>query len=222
MIPWTVHKYADFKGFTIPAGPGDINTALLLHVSATGKVVESFRWTSNGNILDVDFKGSDICQQDILHPYHFRYSVEVDNLDIRVNSTASKWLDFSDLLAKQTIAGFKADSETDVSTDFRRLSDTLQQEDHDLGAALRWSIQARYIDHLTITLQCLPQPASKIRKDSKLSADECPTIILDIFAAATIISRWHNQRTEAVPVHQGHHNPPTTSPKTSQRTPHTC
>ena len=28
MIPWTVHKYADPKVFTIHAGPGDINTAL--------------------------------------------------------------------------------------------------------------------------------------------------------------------------------------------------
>jgi len=41
MTPEKVHKYADFKGFAIPEGIEDINAALLLHVNASGKAVES-------------------------------------------------------------------------------------------------------------------------------------------------------------------------------------
>jgi hypothetical protein len=181
-----VSQYADFKGFTIPEPTEGINTALLLHVNNTGETVESFRWVTNGPDLDVDIQGADIFQEDTLRDYRFRYSVEVDNLDFRLNSNTSKWLDFYDLLSRQVITAFKGQHETDVSTEVKRLLEALKKDSPDTGAALRWSVQARVLENLTITLQCLPQAAATVRRDSKLSANECPTITLDTFTAKAI------------------------------------
>ena len=103
-----------------------------------------------------------------------------------MNSNTSKWLDFHDLLSREVITAFKGPHKTDASTDVRRLLEALRKDHPDAGAALRWSVQARHLENLTVTLQCLPQAAATIRRDSKLSANECPTITLDTFTAAAI------------------------------------
>ena len=78
----------------------------------------------------------------------------------------------------QSIGTYRGLTETDVSTDLRKLLEILRREDPDLAAALGWSVQARDVDHLSVTLQCLPQTAAKICRYSKLSVEECPTTIL--------------------------------------------
>jgi len=112
-------------------------------------------------------------------------SIDPDMMDIRLNSTTSKWQDFSDLLARQFITAFRKEDDTDASTDVRKIMENVHQADSNFGAALRWSVQAREDDHLSITLQALPQPASILKRDSKLCVDDCPTILLDSVLAHT-------------------------------------
>jgi len=135
--------------------------------------------------LDIDFNGADIFKLELLHAFWFKFSMDPDQMDIRINSFTSKWQDFRDLLDRQFITAFRKNDNSDASTDVRKLMDNVHKADPDFGAALRWSVQAREDDHLAITLQALPHPSSKLKRDSKLCADECPTIALDSFLAHT-------------------------------------
>ncbi len=48
-----------------------------------------------------------------------------------------------------------------------------------LGAAIRWSVQAKDHSTLRLVLQCLPATAERLRGDPRLSADDGPSIHLE-------------------------------------------
>jgi hypothetical protein len=178
-----IHKYADFKGYHLTEKPEEPTANLLIHFSNTGKSVEAFRFIIDGPSTDIDFKGSDIFTLESLQPFLFKFSVDLDYIDIKLNSTTSKWLDITDLIARGQISAFI--NKEDKSSEARKILEEAHKSNPEVGAALRWSIQAKNNDTLSITLQCLPKPATKLKRDSKLCADEAPTIILEAITANT-------------------------------------
>ena len=178
-----IHKYADFKGYHFKEKPEEPTANLLIHLSNTGKSVEAFRLIIDGPSTDIDFKASDIFTLESLRPFLFRFSVDLDYIDIRLNSTTSKWLDITDLIATGQVSAFI--NKEDKSSEARKILEEAHKTNPEIGAALRWSIQAKNNDSLSITLQCLPKPATKLKRDSRFCADEAPTIVLESITANT-------------------------------------
>ena len=178
-----IHKYGDFKGYNFTDKPAEPTALLLIHVNNTAKAVEAFRFITDGPSMDIDFRGSDISTMEDLRPFLFTYSVDLDYMDFKLNSTTTKWLDLADLTARGQISAFI--NKEDKSTEARKILEDAHKANPDIGAAFRWSIQARNNNALSITLQCLPKPAAKLKRDSKLCADEAPTIILETITAST-------------------------------------
>jgi len=139
----------------------------------------------SGPSLDIDFRGEDVFQLELLHPFLFRYSADADTIDIRANAFSSKWEDFEDLLARGFISAFRSGQKEDKSADVRKIMEDVRKADQNFGASLRWAVQAKEDDSLKLSLQCLPRAASRLKRDSKLCTDECPTIILESMTAVT-------------------------------------
>lgn len=183
--PWEIHKYPDYRAFSGPGQTDDVTVHLLLHVNPAGHCVEAFRCAVNGPSLDIDFRGEDVFQLELLHPFHFRYSVDTDNIDIKANAFSSKWQDFEDLLARGFISAFRSGQKEDKTTDVRKIMEDVGKSDQNFGASLRWAVQAKEDDSIKLSLQCLPRAASRLKRDSKLCTDECPSIILESVTAVT-------------------------------------
>ena len=147
--------------------------------------MEAFRCAVSGPSLDLEFRGQDVFQLELLHPFYFRYSVDADTIDIRANAFSSKWEDFTDLLARGFISAFRNGQKEDSTTDVRRILEDVKKADQTFGAALRWAVQAKEDDSLKLSLQCLPKSACRLKRDSKLCTDDCPTIILESVTVVT-------------------------------------
>jgi hypothetical protein len=54
-----------------------------------------------------------------------------------------------------------------------------------MGAAIRWSVQAKNSNSLRLVLQCLPTTAERLRADPRLSADDGPGIQIEMIDLET-------------------------------------
>jgi len=178
-VPWKTRRYTEYRIFR--SGEETDHTPLvnfLLQTNATGHADEGFRFSVEGPTLEADIWAKDILEVTSLRHIRFRLDTRAADLEFRANSFSSKWEDVEDLLAHVQLIAFQEDSQTDKSPDVRKALETGRNIDGDLGASLRWSLQTNGPEELKIVLQCLPRPASKLRRDSRLAADECPAIHL--------------------------------------------
>lgn len=181
--PWDVRRFLEYRSFTDSGAEDDIQIHLLLHVNATGKTVEAFRWAVNGPSMDFDCSGKDIFKLELFHNFTFRYSMDLENIDIRPNSHSSKWEDLSELLARGTVSALVHNE--DKTSDVRKMLEDMRATDSDFGASFRWAIHAKDKDSMKLVLQCLPQSAAKLKRDSRLCSDDCPTINIEAVTTAT-------------------------------------
>ena len=70
----------------------------------------------------------------------------------------------------------------------RKMLDAARHLDSDTGASLRWIVQAEGNRGLKLVLQCLPKPASRLKKDSRLNGDDISCINLQTFDLQTVMS----------------------------------
>ena len=181
--PWDVRRFLEYRSFTSSGAEDDIQIHLLLHVNATGKTVEAFRWAVNGPSMDFDCSGKDIFKLELLHNFTFRYSMDLENIDIRPNSHTSKWEDLAELLARGTVSALLHNE--DKTAEVRRMLEDVKAANNDFGASFRWAIHAKDKDSMKLVLQCLPLPATKLKRDSRLCTNECPTINIEAVTAAS-------------------------------------
>jgi len=182
---WEVHKFADYRTFQSSGSSDQTAIHLLLHVNATGQAVEGFRCTVQGPVITADFQGTDIFALELLLNYQFKIDIDAHNVDIRTNCLTSKWQDFEDLLARGLISAYLPGQNDDKASDIRRIFDNVRAADKEFGASLRWAVQAKDKDGLQLVLQCLPKPANALKRDSRLSTDDCPAINLESTTAKT-------------------------------------
>jgi len=186
--PWEVHKFADYRTFQSSGSSDQTAIHLLLHVNATGQAVEGFRCTVEGPVITTDFRGTDIFTLELLLDYQFKYDIDAHNVDIKTNCFTSKWQDFEDLLARGFISAYLPGQNDDKASDVRRIFDNVRAGDKEFGASLRWAVQAKDKDSLQLVLQCLPKTANALKRDSRLSTDDCPAINLESTTARTTFS----------------------------------
>ena len=139
----------------------------------------------DGAPVDADFWARDILDLPQLRRFRFRFEVAAEEVDLRANAFTSRWEDLDDLLAHGSISAFEADSSEEKNNIVRSILEAGRNIDRDTGASLRWCIQPDGRDKLKLVLQCLPSPASRLKKDSKLSADDISCINLQCFKLKT-------------------------------------
>jgi hypothetical protein len=135
--------------------------------------------------LIADIWGQDIFQTAALRNVRFRYETEAKDVDFRVNTFTSKWEDMEYMLARCTLSAFNATTDDNITEDIRKSWDQTKQANHDFGATLRWSLQAKGTTGLQLVLQALPLPASKLRRDARLATDSALTIVVQTYHAKT-------------------------------------
>jgi hypothetical protein len=129
--------------------------------------------------LEADLWTSNFFAASELGGYRLRYDTKVSAIELRPNTFSSRWEDVVALVGKGLLVASCPDAAEDCSAEFRQAFGEAQEENPHLGAAIRWTIQAKDNSALRLVLQCLPSSAERLRADPRLSADDGPGIHLD-------------------------------------------
>jgi hypothetical protein len=171
---WDVKRHTEYRLNPGVGEPGDaVRSRFFVQVDASGRTNEGFRIPVFGGIVVMDIWASDLFGDDDLRQYRFALEAEAAQIEIRPNTTSSKWEDVEDMLARGLLIAHKGAGSEDFSQEARRTLHAKRTENPEMGAALRWSVQAPDDQRLTLVLQGLPRPASFLRRDGRLTADTC-------------------------------------------------
>lgn len=162
-----------------PGEPDDpTETLLLVQVDAEGRANEGFRFPIAGGTLECDLWGNDIFEDEDLCLYRIRYEIEAGRIDIKPNAYSSKWEDLSELLARGVLVAYHGHEKTEKTREIREILERKHKEDPNFGTSLRWNVQAKNKDELSLVLQALPRPAGFLRRDARLNTDRCTAVEL--------------------------------------------
>jgi hypothetical protein len=182
--PWQVQKAADYRIITAESAPEEgPKLTLLLQVDGGGHAGEGFRFAVDGGPWNAVIWTRDLLDPPDLGRYQLHYQVKGEDIDLRPNSFSSRWEDVDTLLGKKYMMAGRAGDDEDRTTEFRGIFAAEKAEDPNLGAAVRWTVQATPQGGLRLILQGLPGGARRLRSDPHLAADETEAITLDYFDA---------------------------------------
>ncbi len=177
MCRWEVEDYRNYRiyhsGRIADAKP---HCLLLLQVDGTGHAGEGFRFSLEGDQLEADIWTSDVFAAVDLGGFRLRLETKVEMVDIRPNTLSSRWEDIITLLGKGSLIAFRPDAAEDCSAEYKQAYADALLDNPLLGAAIRWSIQAKNTTNMRLVLQCLPSTADRLRADPRLTADDGPSI----------------------------------------------
>jgi hypothetical protein len=105
--------------------------------------------------------------------------MKVGAVELQPNTLSSRWEDVITLVGKGVLISSQPDAAEDCSTEFKQAYADALAEDPNLGAAIRWTAQAKNAAGLRLVLQCLPATAERLRVDPRLSADDSPGIHIE-------------------------------------------
>ncbi len=183
MCCWEVVDYRDYRVYHSGRIPGPKpRCQLLLQADGSGHAGEGFRFSLEGDRLEADLWTSDIFAATELGGFRLRYDTKVNAIELRPNTLSSRWEDISTQVGKGVLVASRPDAAEDCSAEFRQAYAEAQEENTHLGAAIRWSVQAKDCSALRLVLQCLPTTAERLRADPRLSADDGPSIHLETIA----------------------------------------
>ncbi len=177
MCRWEVEDYRNYHSGRIP-GPKP-RCLLLLQVDSTGHAGEGFRFSLEGDRLEADLWTSDVFPSADLGGFRLRYEAKLETVELRPNTLSSRWEDVITMVGKGTLIAFRPDAAEDCSAKFKQAyADALLVNPH-LGAAVRWSVQAKNQDSLRLVFQCLPITAERLRADPRLTTDDIACIQIE-------------------------------------------
>jgi hypothetical protein len=185
---WEVEDYRNYRiyhsGRIADAKP---RCLLLLQVDGTGHAGEGFRFSLEGDQLEADIWTSDVFAAADLGGFRLRLETKVEMVDIRPNTLSSRWEDIITLLGKGSLIAFRPDAAEDCSAEFKQAYADALLDNPLLGAAIRWSVQAKNTTNMHLVLQCLPSTADRLRADPRLTADDGPSIQIETMELDTEI-----------------------------------
>jgi hypothetical protein len=169
-----------FKAYASEEEPGNsIKVSLLVQVDDEGRAESHYRFALEGNKQEFDFWSEDIFTSDKLTGFRMKIHVQPEEITIRQNSTTSKWENLEDLVAKGDIIVTNSDSQEDQGARFQEAYEIALEENHNLGAAVRWAILGKKGGGLRLALEGLPATAQALNRKPELSSDVTAAIILD-------------------------------------------
>jgi hypothetical protein len=140
---------------------------------------EGFRFSLEGDKLETDIWTSDIFAVADLGGYRLRYETKTEAVELRPNTLSSRWEDVISMVGKGTLVAFRPDAAEDCSAEFKQAYADALLDNPLLGAAIRWTVQAKNTSSLRLVLQCLPATAERLRADPRLTADDGPSIHIE-------------------------------------------
>jgi hypothetical protein len=84
-----------------------------------------------------------------------------------------------DLVARGDIIVTQNDSQDDQGAQFREAYEAALEDDHELGAAVRWAVLGKKGGGLKLALQALPGTAQSLNRKPELTSDGSAAVILD-------------------------------------------
>ncbi len=180
MCRWEVEDYRNYRIFHSGRIPNTKpRCLLLLQVDGTGHAGEGYRFSLEGEKLEADIWSSDIFATADLSGFRLRYETKTETVELRPNTLSSRWEDIISMVGKGSLVAFRPDAAEDCSTEFKQAYADALLENPLLGAAIRWTIQAKNTSTLRLVLQCLPATAERLRADPRLTADDGPSIHIE-------------------------------------------
>jgi hypothetical protein len=177
---WEVVDYRDYRIYHSGRVPGPRpRCLLLLQVDGTGHAGEGYRFSLEGDRLEADLWTSDVFAAAELGGFRLRYEIKAETVELRPNTLSSRWEDVITLVGKGVLIASRPDAAEDCSAEFKQAYAEALAEDPNLGAAIRWSAQAKNAAGLRLVLQCLPATADRLRADPRLSADDGAAIQIE-------------------------------------------
>jgi hypothetical protein len=163
-----------FKAYASGEEPNSsVKVFLLVQVDDEGRAKSHYRFALEGDKQEFDFCSEDIFTSDKLSGFGMKLHLRPEEITIRQNSTTSKWENLEDLVARGDIIVTHNDSQDDQGARFREAYEAALEEDHELGAAVRWAVLGKKGGGLRLALEGLPGTAPE------LSSDGSAAIILD-------------------------------------------
>jgi hypothetical protein len=177
---WEVVDYRDYRVYHSGRIPGPKpRCQLLLQADGSGHAGEGFRLSLEGDRLEADLWTSDVFAEVELGGFRLRYDIKVSSIELQPNTFSSRWEDIIVLVGKGQLVASRPDAAEDCSAEFRQAYNKIHEENPHLGAAIRWTVQAKDSSTLKLVLQCLPTSAERLRADPRLSSDDGPGIHLE-------------------------------------------
>ncbi len=155
-MDWQVEDGALFRTFAPPVEEDTVQAFLLLQVNNAGEADDGFRVALGGRDLTCDVWCRDLVEASRLRPYRLMLEVRPDEVEFKLNSLSTRWEDLDSFVATGRAAAFKGAAKDDESSEFRRDLAASQEENADLGMAVRWILQADGDHAVRVTLQGLP------------------------------------------------------------------
>ncbi len=172
--------YRDYRVYHSGRIPGPRpRCLLLLQVDGNGHAGEGYRLSLEGDRLEADLWTSDVFAAAELGGFRLRYETKVGSIELRPNTLSSRWEDIITLVGKGVLIASRPDAAEDCSAEFKQAYADVLAEDPSLGAAIRWTAQAKNSSSLRLVLHCLPASADRLRADPRLSADDGPGIQIE-------------------------------------------
>ncbi len=180
MCRWEVEDYRNYRIYHSGRIPGPKpQCLLLLQVDGMGHAGEGFRFSLEGDKVEADLWTSDIFPSADLGGYRLRYETKIEAVEIRPNTLSSRWEDVITMVGKGSLVAFRPDAAEDCSAEFKQAYADALADNPLLGAAVRWSVQAKNSATLRLILQCLPATAERLRSDPRLTADDIRCIQIE-------------------------------------------
>jgi len=168
-----------FRIFQDEEEESEILTArLLVQTTVDGEAEENFRFKTHGGNLECDIWVRDLTPLEALRPFRLRYEERGGAIDLRTDTTASAYEDVANLTANGSIVAYRGAGTEDRTSEFRRLLDEAREANPEAGMSIRWAVRASGPNKTKLVLEGLPAPAKKLKRDSRLSADTTPGVLL--------------------------------------------
>jgi hypothetical protein len=174
----------DYQTFRYPQPDRDTpRISLLLQVDGSGHAGEGYRFAVDCDRITATIWSRDLFDTPELEGYKLIYDLRGEDIDIRPNSMASKWEDLETLIGREKILVFNPSGDDVLNALFREKWAAERAVSENLGAAIRWAVQATPRGEMRLILQGLPAGARYLRSQPLLTADDSAAIHLESFAA---------------------------------------
>jgi hypothetical protein len=184
-----VQQMGSYEGPALSDAGATLWGHVLVRINNAGLVEDHYQVRLGGSqLISASFDGSAILKPASLQGFNFTIERRPHDLVFRDNSLVSRWEDVEELVSANLLMAHHGEHQS-ADQRFREAWARAKTADPDLGAALRWSIQAHPTYGLKLALQGMPVSAGALRKDARLSAASASCIELFTWVVAAEMAR---------------------------------
>jgi hypothetical protein len=171
-------QFSTYEGLDAAEPGSTIWGLLLVKLGNDGRLDDHFtRRVAGSQRITAKFGAEQITTATGTSQFPFVLERRPADLVFKANSFCSKWEDLDALVAANKAMVVTSDAD-DADQAFREAWTRAKEADENLGAAVRWSVQAHPVYGMKLVLQGMPSPARALRRYARLSAGRASAIEL--------------------------------------------